>query len=241
MKTVIKYASFSLAGIGKINEDALGFQVLENGASIALIADGVGGNYGGKIASTLAVKVVLDTMISDPATALGKAFSDASEALKKRGAEDLISGQMATTLSLCLIDIHGRVSIAHVGDSRIYHLREKGIIQKTKDQTEVAALIEAGILTNEQAKTYPRRTVLRSALAAKGTYQIFKDEFNLEKGDRILLLTDGVYRLVTKMKLRDLSLRSATIEIFLNDLKAEILESNDDDATLILIEATQEN
>lgn len=238
MKITVQFVSFSIAGIGKLNEDSWGCRALEDGSFVAVVADGVGGNYGGSIASALAVESALDSLSSNPALPLETALEIASEALKKRGATDLISGQMATTLSLCIVQKSGRVDVVHVGDSRIYHLRRQGILQKTKDQTEVAALVAAGILSNEQAKTYPRRTVLRSALSAKGNYETFRTEFQLEKNDRIVLLTDGAYRLVSKMTLRDLSIQCATIEELLAALTIEIKDANDDDATAIIIEAT---
>ena len=144
---------------------------------------------------------------------------------------------MATTLSLCVVHNDGLVRVAHVGDSRIYHLRRTGILQKTKDQTEVAALIAAGILSNEQAKTYPRRTVLQSALAAKGSYEVFQTEFNLEKDDRVVLLTDGVYRLISKARLRDMSISSENVEQLASSLKEEINGRNDDDATVVVFQA----
>ena len=236
---LIRSDFFSMAGVGKINEDACSCRALKDGTFIALVADGVGGNYGGGIASALAEKVALETLESDPLTPLTRVLALIAEAIKKRGAEDLISSQMATTLSLCVVHNDGLVRIAHVGDSRIYHLRRAGILQKTRDQTEVAALIAAGILSNEQAKTYPRRTVLQSALAAKGSYEVFQTEFNLEKDDRVVLLTDGVYRLISKARLRDISINSENVEQLALSLKEEIDGRNDDDATVVVFQALE--
>ena len=82
---LIRSTFFSMAGIGKINEDAFSSQSLKDGTFIALVADGVGGNYGGSIASALAVKITLETLESDPLTPLIKVLALTSEAIKKRG------------------------------------------------------------------------------------------------------------------------------------------------------------
>lgn len=236
MTTQIRSTFFSIAGVGKINEDSWDCQTLADGTCIAIIADGVGGNYGGSIASALAVKVAMATLEINSAMPLDEVFSITARAIQERGNEDLISNQMATTLSVCIFHIDGTVSVGHVGDSRVYQLRGNGIIQMTKDQTEVAALVEAGILSREQAKTYPRRSVLRSALTAKGRFDIFKTKFSVNIGDRIILLTDGIYRLITKTHLRNLSLQSKTIDDLSYILNHEIDKKNDDDATCIFIE-----
>ena len=236
MTPLIRSTFFSIAGIGKINEDSLDCITLSDGTCIAAIADGVGGNYGGSIASALAVKTAMRTMEANPAAPMSQVFSVISNAIQNRGNEDLISAQMATTLSLCVVHTDGTVCVGHVGDSRIYHLRGSGILQKTKDQTEVAALVEAGILSREQAKKYPRRTVLRSALAAKGGFEIFEETFSVKTGDRVVLLTDGIYRLMTKTHLRNLSLHAINVEELSQAVHQEISGVNDDDATGIFLE-----
>lgn len=236
MTTQILSTSISIAGIGKTNEDSWDFKVLADGTCIAIIADGVGGNYGGSIASALAVKTAMSALETNPNLSLDEIFLIVSKSIQDRGNKDLISNQIATTLTLCIFHTNRTASIGHVGDSRIYHLRGNGIIQKTKDQTEVAALVEAGILSREQAKTYPRRSVLRSALTTKGNFEIFKDKFPLNIGDRILLLTDGIYRLATKTHIRNLSINSKTIDDLSKALAQEIAKKNTDDATAIFLE-----
>lgn len=235
MTMKMQSASITIPGIGKINEDASDFQKL-GGRCIAVVADGVGGNYGGSVASALAVKSVFECFETNPKSKINEVFSYASQNVKKTGNADLISNQMATTLSVCVLDQDGIGYVGHVGDSRIYHLRGNGIIQRTKDQTEVAALVEAGILSREQAKSYPRRTVLRSALSAKGGYDLFEFSFSTVSGDRLLLVTDGVYRVLSKTQLRDISTSSQTLSDFASKLHYELAGKNDDDATAVLIE-----
>lgn len=230
---------FSLAGLNKLNEDYWATQKLPNGLFIAAVADGVGGQYGGSIASQLAISTVLSAFEKSSSSTLESVFEAASQALQNRGREDLISTQMATTLSICVIHPNGAIKIGHVGDSRIYHLRGNGIVQRTKDQTEVAALVEAGILSREQAKTYPRRTVLRSALSAKASFDRFESAFEVQPGDRLLLLTDGVYRLLTKTDLRDFSLINSDIKSLSYAVRSSIEGRNDDDATCIFLEFTE--
>lgn len=230
---------FSLPGTNKTNEDSWGMKALPDGSFVGAIADGVGGQYGGSIASGLAISTALASLENSSSNTLEKVFEAASNALQSRGKQDLISTQMATTLSLCVIDPNGLVKVGHVGDSRIYHLRGNGVVQRTKDQTEVAALVEAGILSKEQAKTYSRRTVLRSALSTKSDFDRFESSFEVRLGDRLVLLTDGVYRLLSKTALRDLSVGSHDIASLKRAVQSSVQGQNDDDATCIFLEFSE--
>jgi protein phosphatase len=229
----IRTSAFTIPGIAKQNEDCYLVQVLPNGNHVIAVADGVGGHHGGAIASALAIRVAIDALLADPEAELGEVFERVSETLRSKGAEDLISSQMATTLTVCVISQNGSAKLGHVGDSRAYHLRGKGVIQRTSDQTEVAALVEAGILSKEQARTYPRRTVLTSALSSKGSFTFEERSFDVVIGDRLILLTDGVYRIVSKLDFRDISTESPSPEAFAESVKAVIDGVNDDDATAV--------
>ncbi len=113
--------------------------------------------------------------------------------------------EMGTTLTVAVIQ-GNKVTLGHVGDTRLYHLRNKGIIARTKDQTEVQKLLDDGILNKQRAKNYHRRNVLLSVLTPDRDYELQSTSFNLDTHDRLLLLTDGAYSLASKLELRDLSL-----------------------------------
>ncbi|QNK72195.1 serine/threonine-protein phosphatase [Variovorax sp. PAMC28562] len=226
---------FSLTGKNKINEDAIGFRE-ENNLHVAAIADGVGGNDGGATASAIAIMVAIDSISKVENLPFLSIFSDAAAHIKLEAQLDLINANMATTLSMCQIDSLGRCRVGHVGDSRIYHLRGTGILQKTVDQTEVAALIDAGILTKSQAKTYPRRTVLTSALSSKGNFDLYEAQFSTISGDRLIFLTDGIYRILGKKKICETSVSFSDLADFSKALKNLTYGKNDDDASALILE-----
>ncbi|MGE0498056.1 MAG: PP2C family serine/threonine-protein phosphatase [Ramlibacter sp.] len=230
------FGHFSLHAPGKDNEDSLNCTFLPDGSLLAAVADGVGGNNGGDIASSLAVDSLFALASQASPVPLNLAFTLVAKKIKEVGLKDLLTSEMATTLSACHVTESGKCTVVHAGDSRIYHLRGTGIQQLTVDQTEVAALIEAGILSPQQARTYPRRTVLSSALSVKGKLKIFETMVDLLPGDRLLLLTDGVYRLVSKKTIRDLSVGSGTVNDLVRGLHDAVELNNDDDASAIVFE-----
>ena len=174
--------------------------------TIASVADGVGGNQGGEIASKLAV----DSFKESFAARLGltACLENAHRSISEKAAQDPTLHGMATTFTAIHWDGHVLKGV-HTGDSRAYILRGNGLKQLTKDHTEVARLVAEGKISKEDSIHYPRKNVLTSAL---GTHKnLLIDEFSFEvlPGDRLLLITDGVYGVVTKKCLVNLSLAHA--------------------------------
>lgn len=196
---------FSLTDKGPRDQNQDFYLLKEFDDSLCLIvADGVGGNKGGATASMHACEFFFEQI---------KRGASPSQAIELTHAEiqnlattsPELTG-MATTLS-CAILHKNKIYGAHAGDSRIYQLRGNGLRQLTQDHSEVARLLLAGKLTKEDAETYPRKNILYSAIGVSGglTYQEFETE--IAEGDRILLMTDGVYSVIHKKDLRDLSIK----------------------------------
>jgi len=144
--------------------------------------------------------------------------------------------EMATTLTVCSI-LNNQTTIGHVGDCRIYHLRNNGIITRTKEQTELQKLIDDKIITQERAQRYHRKNVLLSVMSPRLEYDLFKNTFEVEPEDRILLLTDGAWSLLTKIEIRDLSVSSNSSQELAERLE-HLLETKNirDDYSVIVIE-----
>lgn len=192
------------------------------------IADGVGSASHGGDAAALATRTCLDLRdIVDIPTLFREVDAKIQMAAKAE------SGQWSSTLSVCLIrDQHAR--FGHVGDTRIYHLRGKGLQTRTHDQTEVARLIEQGILTPERALRYPRRHVLVSVMNGTGAYELQQSGFELHDGDRVLLLSDGVYAQASKRDIANLSDEHSDVVDFIEALKELLLHRGlIDDASAI--------
>ena len=230
------FQSFSLGLDTRPNQDAIAVKCFSSNRLFAAIADGVGGQKGGEIASKIAVDWAGRLLFEDFSFSFDTVFAEIVKELQKISLNDKTLIEMATTLSL-ITEKDGRIYFGHVGDSRIYHLRDKGLLQITQDQTEAALLVKQGILSVSRAKTYPRRSVLVSALSVKGDHELMTGSFEIMPRDRILLLTDGVYRLMTKIEIRDLSISSSSLAEFVRNVSERLcVKGLKDDASLIAVD-----
>lgn len=229
---MISFASFSEIGPRDENEDRLLLPArLPNGTLMA-IADGVGGAPGGGIAAEIAVNS-LQELMSDR-DQFGSAFDEIVKSMARVGKNDPSLLRMATTLSAGFLD-GKKLMIAHVGDTRIYHLRDGGLKTLSQDQTELAELLRRGILTKRQAAKYTRKNVLTSALSARGEYEVFENNVIVQAGDRLLFISDGVYGQVSKGRIAELSKDKKSPESFCAALRQEVEVSGPKDNYSALI------
>ena len=99
---------------------------------------------------------------------------------------------MGTTLTAAAV--YGTIlTVAQLGDSRAYLLRDGGIMQLTKDQSLVAQMVEAGKITSQQAKTHPRRNVILQAMGVQPRVDVAIATANLNRNDRVVLCSDGLW------------------------------------------------
>ena len=213
MKTRIEYGVASHVGMVRSeNQDCYGmFPAVNgqagNGVHLFIVADGMGGQRSGKLASDLAVRTVSEAYFqsADPqvASRLESAFRTANEAVFAYGSSHEDSAGMGTTcVALVLREQHA--SIAHIGDSRIYHIGKRGIMQLTKDHTKVAEMCRRGILTDEEAQTHPDRHQLYRALGVRAEAAVdIVPDFTVGTKEHFLLCTDGVYEYVTDQEMHD--------------------------------------
>lgn len=215
-------AGFSQAGRGKPNQDSFLIEELGDKTIILAIADGMGGKLGGDIASKIAMET-LTREVKQSNFSIPSLFSRVKTALDNKAAQYHELHEMGTTLTVAIVQ-NNIVSLGHVGDTRLYHLRNSGIMARTTDQTEVQKLIEDGILSKQRAKSYNRRNILLSVLTPRQDYTLQESHFELQSNDRLLLLTDGAYSLASKIELRDLSLKNEEIPAYTNEIR-NLIES----------------
>ncbi len=167
------------------------------GPALLVVADGVGGNVAGAVASALAVDVVRDALADSdaapPEESLRQAVEQANVRLGRAVAASPGLAGMATTLTAVALG-SGRLTIAHVGDTRAYLLRDERLRPLTKDQTVVQSLVDAGVVDLEQARTHPLRSVLLGALrgADGDTGHLETSTVDVRPGDRLLVCSDGL-------------------------------------------------
>ncbi len=196
-KTSIEVANIS--DVGKVrqkNEDYFGHFTGSFGELI-IVSDGMGGNKGGFVASRVTVDVVKKHFESLPVefnekVELELCLVNADKELKRQAEEDAELKEMGATAVVVLIR-NSMAYLAHIGDSRIYLIRNRSIHQLTKDHSLVQQLIDAKILTEEGAKTHPRRNVITRSLGADGNSEPETQEpIALFKDDKFILCSDGL-------------------------------------------------
>jgi len=194
--------------VRSINQDAYGhFHLADRGESLFVVADGLGGHRGGEIASQLAVEV-LEKWIGEgegePSIRLTRAITAANQSiLTAARRDDQLSG-MATTIVCLLLDENGRSHVAHVGDSRLYRLRDGRLSGITEDHSLVATLVREGVLSAEDAREDPRRNQILRALGVRAEIQIDVASLESLPGDTYLLCSDGLNGLIDDNEIHNL-------------------------------------
>ena len=157
-----------------------------------VVCDGMGGHAAGEVASEIAVDVIADRAPDHAdAAALGQAVEEANLAVIKAAREGVGRAGMGCTCTAAILEKE-RLVIAQVGDSRAYLLHQGKLQQLTRDHSLVADLIEAGQITEAEARVHPQRSVITRALGSDPRTQPDLFEINVEAGDRLLLCSDGL-------------------------------------------------
>ncbi|BDA65958.1 Protein serine/threonine phosphatase [Calothrix sp. PCC 7716] len=214
---------------------------------IGVVADGMGGMSQGEVASKLAVQTVLEELLPLNFKTLEERSQWLLSLFQK--ANDVISSNVqdgGTTLSV-VVGIAHQLMIAHVGDSRIYLLRQGGISQLSEDHSLVAMLVASGQITEAESEENPDRNVLTKSLGSKrrlsdGYVQDLRRttqelSINLENGDILLLCTDGVWDLVSKKELEEIFNDNQNLQLAVDEIIDKILERGAfDNATLLALQ-----
>lgn len=226
------------------NQDALRFGPLgDGGIYFAVVCDGMGGANGGNIASHIALDMItqrLQEAYADgrsprtPAHLLESAMAAANIEIFERSNNDPTLEGMGTTVVVAIVD--GRNAyISHVGDSRLYLYRDRTLQQITRDHSVVQDMIESGQLTEEQARSHPRKHFITRALGVSEVENGEYDEFELHSGDMLLLCTDGLTNMVENKVLSDI-LASGDESIINALIEAALDKGGSDNITAVLFE-----
>ena len=215
------------------------------GGRLLIVADGMGGHRGGATASRLAGETVkmqyLDSETTDIPTALRQSLARANARIfSEAQSNPELRGMGTTTSVLAVRDHHGW--LAHVGDSRIYLVRDGQIQQLTDDHSLVATMVREGLLTSQEAETHPRRNVLQRSMGVSEEVEIdVRGPFELREGDTFILCSDGLHGVVKEPEL--LEIAAGTIEEAADEFLRRALERGaPDNVTVIVarVEATDE-
>jgi serine/threonine protein phosphatase PrpC len=195
----VEYADISLLGAREDNQDKAAAAVGEQ-AALLLAIDGMGGHADGARAAEIAQKVLVDAFwatpqpIFDPIGFLHVTIGRAHEEVVKLGSNLPLEHRPRATCAVCLVQ-QGSTWWAHVGDSRIYHLRNGAVLQRTRDHSHVELLLREGLITPEQVRGHPMRNFVECCL---GGDPILPDmtlgpRRSVQAGDVLLVCTDGLW------------------------------------------------
>jgi serine/threonine protein phosphatase PrpC len=236
----IKTVSFAASDIGRVrssNQDS-GYA----GVNLFFVADGMGGHAGGDIASAIASQHIslADEPLATSAEAEQKLIDYIYQAKQKIDASvkqhPAITG-MGTTLSAMMVT-GTKVTIAHIGDSRIYLARDGVVKQITTDHTFVQRLVDTGRISEEEALVHPRRSVLMRVLGDIEQFpEVDIDTYETKPGDRWMACSDGLSGVVPYQLMKNILLSNVDIQEAGELLVGEALEFGaPDNVTVVLVD-----
>lgn len=202
MSLSLRFAAGSHKGMIREGNEDSGYA----GPRLLAIADGMGGQAAGEVASSEVISTLVqlddDVPGSDILTSLGSAVQRANEQLRVMVEEDPQLEGMGTTLT-ALLWTGQRLGLVHVGDSRAYLLRDGVLTQITQDHTWVQRLVDEGRITEEEATTHPQRSLLMRALGSGDHVEPDLSIREVRAGDRYLICSDGLSGVVSHQTLED--------------------------------------
>lgn len=239
-ETAVVYAASSEAGpVRQVNQDSF-FVGEVGGGYLAVVADGMGGHSTGEVASQKAVEIIrreLAQSSSYPPAALARAVQSANLEIFDYAADHPEHHGMGTTLTSVFIDDQVGL-VGHVGDSRLYLIRDGTIRQLTFDHSWVAERVRQGTLTSDEAKNHRLRNIITNALGALPEVKLDLSHFEVHKGDRLLLCSDGVNMLLGDDKLLEIVQNSSPEEAARHLVEAANALGSPDNVTAVVVEIT---
>lgn len=204
-------AKTDLGKAREINQDFYFIPSSSEELSLFIVADGMGGYNGGEIASRLAVdnaKEYIETHFHKTAkdkinSLLEQAMLHAHRVICEKASQNEELADMGTTLDICLI-VDDKLYIGHIGDSRVYKIRNGIITQITSDHSYVESLVKDGTITKEEAYHHPKKNMLIKALG--GNIPAEPDVLVKEwkQDDIIIMCTDGLTNMLKENEICDI-------------------------------------
>ncbi len=206
----IEYALVSHPGqVRPLNEDAIGARP---DLGLFVLGDGLGGYNAGEIASTMAVSSLLSRLagdyehaqasgvLFDPRTTLAERLVEMNAVITSAATNSTAFEGMATTIVIAWV-IGDRLWVAHAGDSRLYRFREGVLEGLTRDHSFSQELLDAGMVTEEEARVLPAKNLVTRALGAGGDVDPEVNEYPLRVGDVLMLCSDGLTEMIDDVQI----------------------------------------
>jgi len=195
----IEYAKVSALGDRQDNQDRAAVVVAED-AAMMLVFDGMGGHSDGARAAETGLKVVQDLFMAatlplfDPQGFLYTALGRAHDEVVSLGEDLAVDFRPRATCAICLIQ-EGGAFWAHIGDSRIYQVRDGAVLQRSRDHSHVEVLIQEGAITEEEAQDHPMRNFVECCIGGDAPVpdMSITHKITLRPDDVLLACSDGLW------------------------------------------------
>ena len=239
--------AFGITDKGKVrsaNQDAYRLSLSPDGEYVlAALCDGMGGVHGGEIASAVAADSFMqyaEDMLrrepkSDAAQILREAAAYANLKVYDRAFRDESCRGMGTTLVAALVRPED-AAVVNIGDSRCYWLADGQLQQVTRDHSLVQSMVDRGLITEDEARSHPRKNVIMRAVGLERTIRSDIFRLDIRPGDALLLCSDGLTNMLEDREIFELSKHNPDPLSLGRALMAEALERGaTDNVTVVII------
>jgi protein phosphatase len=218
-----KIASVALTDTGKIrdhNEDMIG---AEADIGLFVLADGMGGYNAGEVASGIAVKTITN-LVRDAIGREDLAIHRANKIIYHTSKTQPQCEGMGTTVVACIFH-DNKISIAHVGDSRLYRLRDNRFEQMTLDHSLLQELVDRGFYSQEEAQRATNKNYVTRALGVEQSVEVEINEQPVQKSDYYVLCSDGLSDMIED---EDIHLTISTFSANLDTVAKQLIQLSND-------------
>lgn len=249
--TIFPPLAFSELGQRENNEDYTCPKTLDISSRLFIVCDGMGGLDKGEEASRITAEYVHRFFMENPSETITEeyvynALESAFRELKAYAEADSLITRMGSTLTLLHLNAHD-ATVAHVGDSRVYHIRNGVILYKTKDHRQVQDMVEQGIITAEQAIDHPWRNRLSRSVSFKVAMSgepatskpgkpVVQPITDVKANDYFFLCTDGVLEQITDEILTEILTQDKPNEAKIAEILERCLPETRDNYTGVLVQ-----
>ncbi|HAA43809.1 MAG TPA: Stp1/IreP family PP2C-type Ser/Thr phosphatase [Ruminiclostridium sp.] len=241
----MRFAAISDKGIVRdVNEDSYRIITGQDGVpDTFIIADGMGGHSSGDVASNMAVDFAKDYILNNPEIfssedsvleGIRNLIEEANRAIYEKASQSKETLGMGTTFILTVV-LKDKLYIGHVGDSRLYLIRDNTIKKLTTDHSYIEELILNGSITREEAKNHPKKNIITRALGCNETILVDTLTSPVNKDDIFVLCTDGLTNMLSEYKIMEIILKNDDLNYSCNELVRLANEKGGEDNITVII------
>ena len=229
--------------VRSMNQDACAAGEFPDGMGWAVVCDGMGGAASGDVASATAVKIISERIhasyregmqANSIRSVLFSAIEAANTVVYEMSRSNVEFEGMGTTVVAAIIR-EDAVYIAHAGDSRAYRITADSIAQLTRDHSMVQAMVDRGQITPSEAREHPRKNIITRALGVDSRILIDFCEEPFERGDVLLICTDGLTNMVEDDAIFDASRQTSAADLPEKLVHMANINGGQDNVTVVTI------